>query len=99
MSSEICCHSCGKPLQLSAGNVGRTEECPHCRSDVRVCLNCTFFDQSAYNECQEPMAERVVDKDRRNFCDYFSLASGSASSGVSDSRQQALDRLNDLFKK
>ncbi len=92
------CHSCGKPLVLAAEKVARTEECAECRIDVRVCLNCKFHDTSSYNECGEPMAERVVDKDRRNFCEYFSLFKGERASTGEDEKQSALDKLNDLFK-
>ena len=91
------CYSCGKELGLSAGNVGRGEECPSCGVDVRVCLNCKHYDTQSYNDCAEPMAERVVDKDRRNFCDYFSLVGGDGSQR-GESKEDQLKKLDDLFK-
>jgi hypothetical protein len=99
LSDEILCHACGKPLSVRQGAVARTDECDFCRADIRVCLQCRHYDRASYNECSEPMAERVVDKAKRNFCDYFSLAGGMRNSGVKDEKQQALDKLNDLFKK
>ncbi|MBF0190432.1 MAG: hypothetical protein HQL99_04700 [Magnetococcales bacterium] len=39
--------------------------------ETRVCLNCRFHDTGSYNECRESVAERIVDKDRSNFCDFF----------------------------
>jgi len=98
MDNTVNCHSCGNALELSSGVVGRGEECPHCRTDVRVCFNCTHYDQASYNECSEPMAERVVDKDRRNFCDYFSLGNMSGKKQGS-AKEEALAKLDDLFKK
>ncbi len=92
------CHDCGKELDLPDGSIGRGEECPQCRADVRVCLNCQFYDAGSYNECSEPMAERVTDKSRRNFCDYFSIAKGGTGSG-GDKKSEALAALDDLFKK
>jgi hypothetical protein len=65
---------------------------------VRVCLNCNHHDRSAYNECREPQAERVLDKDRRNQCDYFSLRQGARPGGTSPA-DDARKRLDDLFKK
>lgn len=40
---------------------------------MRVCRNCTFFAPGAHGDCREPAAERVVDKERANFCEYFAL--------------------------
>ncbi len=67
------CFHCSQKLSFS-GRVGLREECPNCRSDVHVCKNCEHFDPKMYNECREPQAERVTEKDRANRCDYFVLA-------------------------
>ncbi|MCJ7558928.1 MAG: hypothetical protein MUP90_18730 [Gammaproteobacteria bacterium] len=32
---------------------------------------CAFFDTSVANSCREPVADRVMDKDRANFCGYL----------------------------
>ena len=93
------CFNCGKELSLPAGNVPRTEECPHCRSDVRVCYNCRHYDPQSYNECSEPMAERVVNKDKRNFCEYFNFSPGGGLGKAAQAKEDALKKLNDLFKK
>lgn len=64
------CHSCNSPLAVS-DKPGRSETCPECDADLYCCRNCTFYDPRVYNECRESQAERVVDKERSNFCDYF----------------------------
>ena len=74
------CFSCGKSLPFG-NEVGRREECPSCRSDVHVCKNCEWHDRSAYNECREPQADVVREKDRANFCDYFKLSAKGATVG------------------
>lgn len=92
------CYKCGKELG-SEGVVGRRDTCPFCGSDLHVCRNCRFYDPGSYNDCREPQAERVVEKDRSNFCDYFEF-SGSASGDTA--QQGELDpkgKLEDLFKK
>jgi len=64
---------------------------------VRVCYNCKNYDTKAYNECREVQADRVVDKAKANFCDYFSLG-GQNNPGSAGSKEDALKKLNDLFK-
>lgn len=56
---------------------GRRGCCPHCQRDSRCCRNCRFHDPGAYNACRENQAERVVDKEKANFCDYF-IPAGTA---------------------
>ncbi len=95
-SRDPLCFHCKSRLDLPSGPIGRTATCDSCDSDVRVCLNCQFYDPNSYNECSEPMAERIVEKDRSNFCDYFSLSGGKETE--SGERDQAMKKLDDLFK-
>ena len=96
MDTQATCHSCKKELDITANEVGRRDECPFCSSDLRVCLNCKFYDPSMYNECREPNAERVLEKDRSNYCDYFSIGSEAADS--KPPADDAKKKLDDLFK-
>lgn len=66
----MICFKCGKDTGL-VENVTRHSHCPHCNSDARVCKNCGFYDVNSYNDCREPQAERVTEKDKSTFCDYF----------------------------
>ncbi|VAW37707.1 hypothetical protein MNBD_DELTA02-25 [hydrothermal vent metagenome] len=93
------CFSCGKTIDLT-GTPGRGDSCRFCTADLRACLNCRFRDDSSYNECREPQAERVKEKDRSNYCEYFEFAESSADGGLTgESRKEnPLDRLKDLFK-
>lgn len=63
------CWSCG--AGLTALDFGRGDTCPRCGRDTKVCRGCEHYDTGHHNECREPQAERVVDKERSNFCDYF----------------------------
>jgi hypothetical protein len=93
------CFSCNSKTELSAGTrVGFRDECESCGSDLHVCLNCSFYDVSAYNECREPNAERLLDRDRANRCDYFS-ASEASSGGGNKSGSKTQSDLEALFKK
>lgn len=69
-TAKVICHGCGTATEVPAP-VSRGASCGRCGADLRCCLNCGFLDRAAYNDCGEPSAERVVDKDRANFCDYF----------------------------
>lgn len=89
------CFSCGTSLSFSA-EVGRREECPQCRVDVHVCKNCHFYDKNSYNECREPQAEVVREKDRANFCDYFQFSSRGTTSGPS--KEDLKSQAEALFK-
>lgn len=95
----MLCHSCKKDVPLTDGKVGRQEDCPHCGADLHVCLNCGFYDRSAYNECREPSAERVVDKEKSNFCDYFKPTTGAATTGGPSAADEAKRKLEELFRK
>ena len=64
------CGACGAVLPIATASL---EQCPNCRAAVRACRQCTHFDTSKRFECDEPIPERVADKNARNACDSFSL--------------------------
>lgn len=89
------CWHCG--AELGSLDYGRQEICRKCGRDTRVCKNCIFHDRTAHNECREPQAERVLEKERSNFCDYFKSKSGASNCAAS---REALKAAADaLFKK
>ena len=89
------CWKCGAELQ--AADYGRETFCLRCGKPTRVCRNCRWFDTGRANQCQEPMAEAVMDKQRANFCDYFeaTMLAANAQADASESLRRAAD---DLFK-
>jgi len=96
----VRCHGCEREHALSAGErVGFRDACEACGADLHVCRNCRFHDPSAYNECREPNAERVADRDRANRCDYFAAAEGTGGAATGGSAGDARSRLAALFKK
>jgi len=66
------CYHCQKEIELS-GRAGRKDTCSYCGADLHCCRNCKFYDESAHNQCKEPNSEWVPDRERGNFCDYFSF--------------------------
>ncbi len=96
---EYHCYNCNAELQLPGGKAARGDSCFKCRADIRVCKNCLHYDTNAYNECHESQAERVVDKTKANFCDFFSMRSGTAAKATNNTKKDQLGKLDDLFKK
>ncbi len=94
------CAFCRGILNIK-GKVGRRDTCPHCHRDLRCCKQCKYYDPNAYNECREVSAERIVDKERANFCDYFQIrgSKGGGRSGRSNRTRDAREALEALFKK
>jgi hypothetical protein len=87
------CHRCGREIG-AVERVGRRDTCLGCGSDLHCCRNCTFYDPAFHNQCRETQAERQVDKEQGNFCEYFSVADRSAKSAAQpESARAALDRL------
>ncbi len=90
------CWSCCKPID--ANNFHRLDSCVHCRADTHACKNCEHYDRAYNNECRESSADRVLDKEKSNFCDYFKPfvgARGSAGKSLNDAKAAA----EALFKK
>jgi hypothetical protein len=99
MPRRVCCHACSADLEFD-DPIGRSARCPRCASEVRCCLNCRFHDISSYNDCAEPSAERVLEKDRANFCDYFSPGGGGvAAAATAPVAGGGLSELEKLFRK
>lgn len=93
--SSVVCFSCHKENKVSLP-VGRRDECAHCGADLHVCKNCRFFDPKSYNECKEPQADVVLEKERSNFCDHFNPG-GQIKTGPS--KEDLLAAAEALFKK
>ncbi len=98
---NILCHHCKfeVPIPLIGGrpSVSFRESCPKCGSDIHVCLNCAFYDQSSHHECRETSAEWVRNKEKANTCEYFKLNADQRQS--KDSKADAMAALDELFKK
>ena len=99
MTEEIkgICWHCGHGL--TAADYGRETVCPACSKETHVCRNCRHFAPGRPNDCVEPMVERVLNKERANFCELFDPTMkplrDSRGSEDADALRRAAD---DLFK-
>lgn len=93
----MICHHCSGELKVG-GYISRSDECPQCGSDIHSCLNCANYDPHAHNKCREPQAEWVTDRERGNFCDFFTpnkLSPRAVKTSTADPRAA----FDNLFKK
>ncbi len=88
------CYFCGHE---SDGKVYRTSLCSNCGKELKICLNCLHYDTTAADQCREPQAERVVEKDRANFCDFFSPSGAGSDNSALKKKEEAKKKLEDLF--
>jgi hypothetical protein len=90
----LFCYYCKKNIPvLGAFKVNRTEDCPYCTRALHCCKMCKFYDSRIYNECKESMADRVIDKEKANFCDYFNLSDGKHDESSAEKLKSAADSL------
>lgn len=93
---KVQCFHC-QNINSSESKIGFRDECMKCRSDIHVCKNCEFYDKNSYNECREPSADVVREKEKSNFCDFFSPKAGGV--GAVDEKTKLKAAAEALFKK
>lgn len=98
MTTKTYCPWCGETVG-EGGKIGFRDTCGRCGRDLHICHLCRFHDPAAYNECREPQAERVLDKDRANFCEYFTAGGGEENRDGGTEKADPRSRLEALFKK
>ncbi len=91
----ICWH-CGQAL--TAADFGRETNCPGCSKPTRVCRNCRHFARGRPNDCVEPMAEPILEKERANFCELFEPTDSPAVGGPNAATGDLVKAAEDLFK-
>ena len=90
------CWHCG--AELTTSDFGRESNCLRCGKPTRSCRNCRFYARGRPNDCSEPVAEPVADKERANFCGWFDPAP-SPERGDAPAPADALRKAaEDLFK-
>lgn len=92
----VNCYSCSKDTGLEGGaKILKSEECPYCYASIHCCRMCRFYDDKVYNNCKESQAERILEKEKANYCEYFVLVGGKSEQEKQD---EFLSNANSLFK-
>jgi hypothetical protein len=95
----MTCWKCGENVELTPGaRVGARDVCPRCDADLHSCRNCRHYDPAKHNQCAEPLAEWVRDKEASNYCDYFSPGIRLKTSPRSSVGEEARKKFDSLFK-
>ena len=90
------CWHCGH--RLGEHDYAREATCPQCGKYTHVCRNCRYYAPGRPNDCLEPVADPVADKQRANFCGYFEPTSPKTTDGIQPSTTDLLKAAEDLFK-
>lgn len=91
------CWKCSNPIDDSI-TVFRSSTCPVCGTDLHSCRNCRFYSPGSHYDCHETVEELVVDKERSNFCDWFSVAKNFSESSKDNSlKNDAKANFDKLF--
>lgn len=80
------------------------DECESCGQDLHSCKHCQNYDEGSYNECKDSSADRVLDKEKSNYCDFYlakdiSLNKEAPSKASGNSKADLLAQAEALFKK
>jgi hypothetical protein len=97
VAESLVCWKCGASLDGLPVPLGRREDCPQCRADLHVCLMCAFYDPAVSRSCREPIADEVGDKQRANFCGYFTARPGAHQPSDVAAADEARAKLSELF--
>lgn len=97
MEPDLVCWKCGGPIKDIPMPLGRLSECKTCHAELHVCRLCEFFDQYIADQCREPVADFVKEKERANFCDYFKPKSDAYTLKDNSGEQAARSELDALF--
>lgn len=90
------CLFCGS--LLPAGKIHFRDLCPECGRNLHICRHCGFYKPGVYRDCAETVPEEVPDKDKMNFCEYFSpLAALPDGSGPERKAKDAKNAFDGLF--
>lgn len=70
------CHKCKNELVFDV-KLQRADTCTHCGVDLHCCKNCEHWDPSAHNQCKEHIAEYIPEREKANFCSFFTFRNGA----------------------
>jgi hypothetical protein len=94
------CWYCGSAI-TDPEPIGRSLRCVECGKDLRVCKHCKFFLPGSRSDCKEADVQMQPDKERANFCDWFSLDPKfrtASSSKEREAAQSSKAAFENLFK-
>lgn len=95
---KIKCSECKSEIEIH-DKIGFRQDCPNCGHDLHSCIQCQHYDPKVYNECKETMADRVLEKSKANYCEFFIAAQDSQKLDAANPQADLLAQAEALFKK
>lgn len=97
MLENLQCWRCGAILRGVIMPMSRREECAACAADLHSCKMCKQYQPGLSDSCSEDRSESVTDKERANFCDYFSPAANAFKQSETQAAIDSRRGLAELF--
>jgi hypothetical protein len=97
MGKPIVCWRCGAAVKPEQRPIRRLELCRSCQADLHVCRLCWSYNPRMTGYCDHDHAEPPLDRERANFCQYFSPRPGAYSPAGHDAEQGTRKGLESLF--
>lgn len=95
--AKIVCWKCGERLQRSRAPIRRLDECQVCQAPLHVCRMCRHYDSRLINACRHDHADKVVEKEHANFCQFFRPRANANMSAVDRESNTSRMELDDIF--
>jgi len=96
-SIDIQCWHCGVTLAGVLLPLSRFEECSSCNSDLHTCRACKFYSATLTSTCNEDRADFVLEKEKANFCDFFTPNPSPFNELGKTKQEDARAKLAELF--
>ena len=97
MAETLYCFRCGESLAALTPPMSRQDVCPSCSCFLHVCRMCVNFDPHVVTLCREEDAEEVFDKEKANFCDWYSPSSSAFNPSGKRADEKARSAADALF--
>lgn len=97
MPEQLLCYRCGASLVSLSMPLSRYDECPSCAVHLRVCRMCDNYAADVPRKCREDDAEEVTEKERLNFCEWFTPGHDVFSGKEAKEETIARNSLAELF--
>ena len=97
MGKPIVCWRCGAAVKPEQRPIKRLEQCRRCQADLYVCRLCRSYNPRMLGYCDHDHAEPPLDRERANFCQYFTPRPDAWTPAGNDAEQGARKELDSLF--
>jgi len=97
MSDTLVCWKCGASIADLPMPLSRYASCSVCDAPLHVCKACRFYDKTRSNQCLEPIAELVYEKEKANFCELYQVKANAYQASDSAAADKARNQLDALF--